>query len=738
MVSQVRETIEAIIICVWRVRPDLLVKYYQSLEQIFEYQKRDSKRRVSILGATPHTAKNGLFSAYLFQMKMMTLDILKDLLLVKLPKELFGQLDLYSTVYRIISNSRETKLIQGSYELANWIKKSNTEGDLGNNFLRLMSNISKAEYDCKEGSSSDNAARFSAVFQSTQVINKIAIAQTKSAKLKEMDQKTAIICIETIITEYSRGLSLDKIRDLDLLDIEQVLSTLHSFVFSPEKYEVYHMNTDPLFESPVKKYFSTYQNLRAVLTFSLLNDSRLSKIDSFQVDFSVFKPFMKYLFLLLLTTRPSWRSKYMNWIVEQWHEDKSPIKHIAEECIRPCIDVVSARSIVHAVSESAKINSTNLVSVMSKSSNSCIFNRTKTSDFHDIDRLEGFGLKRADFADVDVEIFDSIERYPDKWINCITQHHASSDLVSLRVAVKNCIFLINEDLQETLRLRRIHLIKKAGGVLAMIRFPRLIKKKIEEVKHQEEVKKSEVLMKDVQPKAKRHMDFQVSKSRDRSTSISKDSKVPQQSIVSRHLKHRLDSPDELVAKKSGDSALSRSRDTIKSRKLIFSSQELYSPEGKPNQLFKHNQKMIKEIHLPVVGSLSPDSRVASFIYPIPSAGETNLQIANQNGTNPAVSKPKTSFFQVLKNPGYSRTRVDCTTSLDRFRGGFKSGWQKYDGQYLRVLKGWIRDKLSWRVTAQWQQIITSSKQTEERKSLETEREIFSDKQLIKGLIQVSY
>ena len=56
-----------------------------------------------------------------------------------------------------------------------------------------------------------------------------------------------------------------------------------------------------------------------------------------------------------------------------------------------------------------------------------------------------------------------------------------------------------------------------------------------------------------------------------------------------------------------------------------------------------------------------------------------------------------------------------------------------------MLRDWMQDSLSWRSREAWYRVIGASHlQQEEKKCRETEDEIFSDKQLIKGLIQVSY
>ena len=75
-----RETIEAIIICVWRVRPELLPSYYKSLEQGVGQLRELSKPAAAGLSALG-PGLNEDFCSCIDEMVVLSLSLLKDILL---------------------------------------------------------------------------------------------------------------------------------------------------------------------------------------------------------------------------------------------------------------------------------------------------------------------------------------------------------------------------------------------------------------------------------------------------------------------------------------------------------------------------------------------------------------------------------------------------------------------------------------------------------------------------------
>ncbi len=696
-----RETIEAIIICVWRVRPDLLPNYYKSLEQAVSMIRELSKPNTAL---SPFgNSINEEFYSYTDDMIVLSVSLLKDILLKRINAKQALTLNPQSAIRTAITITQNQRVIDECKQIGDRLFKDSFDSYIAH----LTPNKedtprSSAHSDLRQDEDHDRRAAQAATEGRLGVRRKSrfdmsqtsSIKSRKENKYKNMDMHTILQMLEKMLFQFASGVKFELLEHREVVLIEKVLAIIYSFVLNPTKYEVCYLQEVQAIEECVSSTFRSISNFRAFLAYAFILDRNVPHLQNC-VPVSVLSPFHSALFIGLLRIKPSWRDKFSQWILEKLTDEHASIYFKAFDMLFNSLNCALIKKLLKAILQSSNLEIEEGTSLRGEA----VFDLNSerfVGKLHDIDRVEKYlrresiFLKTSNISRVSMlrkKPAAVTERYPDKWIVSYTPFFKNSLHPYLREHLIRATRLIPTALNQTAPAKRMQdfgmKICEVPGALQLL-----------------QVKKSR------RPRLLPQNSTDSLEFLPELGTTKTNTKTPNM-----HESRRSSTEAIEPLKRTGYSFFSKNAAFPKSQKTSpgknrFNRRHGSIDEPQSGTLLKAKAQR-PSTKLPKIAIQRPDSSASS----IPSAVDVNLQAANQNGINPAVT-------------------------MYKYGSGFRLGWGKNDAHYLLLLRDWIRDSLEWRKTNAWNRIIKPTEPTDDDRCLRIEDEVFQDHSLIDSLIQV--
>ena len=364
------------------------------------------------------------------------------------------EIDFPSLLFKLLSNTRDIKLVENSRILLKSFKEASGLDEKSNEYTKMMANIALAVRECRE-TESDTTSRANIVYQSSQFIQRISKSQSKSAKFKDMEPDVILKHLEVIVYKFSRGADVERIAYFELLELEQVLATLHSFIFAPEKIPVVYLQKCSEFSGIVQSTFGTLNKLRALLTFSLIMDTRLSMMETLPQPSQSFSSFQSYLYLILLDIRKDTRKTYGKWLLEKMHEDMPCVRSKAEDIVREMIDQISVQNLVESIVSSSTLDHDKIIPSSSIKRDMSHMEKPRSDLYlHNIEsikcnhrgkdeEIDSVEFEEADLADK--QMSPPCSSLLEKWIHDHTVYYKTSRIPNLRLVFLNSIIIMKQE-----------------------------------------------------------------------------------------------------------------------------------------------------------------------------------------------------------------------------------------------------------------------------------------------------